>query len=160
MSLFLKSGPIFPPLLIVFFFYFSLSLHATNVLMVQRQWMALGKHYLYCCKAEALPAKTQEPAQVSVRMNEGDRASALYPLLSSLSLLSTCLPKSTGAALRDCWGIHRRRRSVFFSFRGKEKGINISRNRLLHVDISLPLLGGRLSIGWIKLSWPIPTLVL
>lgn len=76
-------------------------------------------------------------------MIEGDRA-------SSLPLSPTCLLVSIGAGLRE-----RRGRGVgvgggggVFSFLfGEGKGIDISSNRPLHVDISLPLLGGRLSVG-------------
>ncbi len=100
--------------------------------------------------------KNQEPARARGK-NEWGRQSIL-PL--SLPLFSTCLPASIRASLRECWGRGVGGGGVFAFLFGEGKGIDISRNRPLHVDISLPLLWGRLSVGWIKLSRPIPPLVL
>lgn len=79
-------------------------------------------------------------------MNEGDRASALYPS-SPPSLfsppVSLRLPEQASGSVEAYIGGG----GVFSFLFGEGKGIDISRNRPLHVDISLPLLGGRLSIG-------------
>lgn len=71
------------------------------------------------------------------------------------SIPPSFLPLSRRVCRRKPRGVVRQEEEECSLF-GEGKGIDISRNRPLHVDISLPLLRGCLSVGWIKLSKTIP----
>lgn len=85
------------------------------LLMVQSKRMPLGKHYQYCCKADAPTAKKK--TRVKEKRNERYRAWFHYPLPNLLPLATTCLPACTGG-LGDCWG---RGGGGVFSFRGRKE---------------------------------------
>lgn len=159
---FFKSLPIFPSMVTVFFCVYILAHVATVVLMFRSQregpWVSIiciAVKQMHCQQKKK--KKKPQPAWTREEDVWGRQCILLLSLPSSLPLFSTCLPASIGAGL----GERRGRGGGVFAFLFREgKGIDISRNRPLHVDISLLLLGGRLSVGWIKLSRPIPPLVL
>lgn len=119
------------------------------LLMVQSKRMPLGKHYQYCCKADAPTAKKkQEWKRKGMRGTEHD---STIP-----SPTCSLLPPPVSQHVREASGtVEAEEEEECFLF-GEGKRIDISRNRPRHVDISLPLLRGRLSVRWIKLSQPIP----
>lgn len=80
---------------------------------------ALALHYLYCYKAETLPAKSQKVQWVGEKMNESFWTPSFCTLPALLPLLSTFLATSTGTGPGERRG--RSGGSVFFS-RGKERG--------------------------------------
>lgn len=68
-------------------------------------------------------------------MNEGDRASSLYPSLFSAPVSQCLSEQASGSVEAEEW-----EEGVFSFLFGEGKGIDISRNRPLHVDISPSLL--------------------
>lgn len=109
--------------------------------MVQSKRRALGKHYLYCCKADAPTAKKEKNKS---EKREGMRGTEHDPSIPSPPC--SLLPPPVSQHVQEASGtVEAEEEEEYFLF-GEGKGIDISRNRPRHVDISLPLLRGRLSV--------------